>query len=396
MSNNPQQPTIEDLFGEEDDDDELLEPPLKRQALSPGAEEGAEEAEDEGHEATADAPTGDGEEEAAVETADDRAFIDDAEVDPEERYIEDEAGQQQYQLEEAEEVVEDELDAIFTKGKRKKAARSQEDVNRAVDTLVAKLESAAEFDIELHNDFKPAIHKLKMLPELEQMVGNKLMHRAFLDAGGLGALRAWLEPFQRDHSLPNAKIRSVVLRLLRQLNIDMSDPGSRSMVKESGIGKNVMFLFKLPEETAPNRKLAKSLVEAWARPIFFDPDRDTSRETRARQVQVEEARRAGKAAERARAGNASQDGEEEEEGAPSQQGGLRPGDPGFRWRASVPQAARMDYTKRPESLVVMDGGTGRKARNDKMGKHLEKLSRKGRTGVVRKTQVSIQGRGLAM
>lgn len=69
------------------------------------------------------------------------------------------------------------------------------------------------------------------------------------------------------------------------------------------------------------------MVEAWARPIFFDPDRDTSRENRARQAQIEEARRARKAAERA--GGASQDGEEDEEGVPSQ-GGLRPGDPGFR------------------------------------------------------------------
>ena len=89
------------------------------------------------------------------------------------------------------------------------------------------------------------------------MVGNKLLHNLFLDAGGLGCLRAWLEPFQRDHSLPNAKIRSVVLRLLKQLPIDMSDPRGKSLVKESGIGRNVMFLFKLPEETAPNRKLAK-------------------------------------------------------------------------------------------------------------------------------------------
>lgn len=100
------------------------------------------------------------------------------------------------------------------------------------------------------------------------MVGNKLMHNLFLDAGGLGCLRAWLEPMERDHSLPNAKIRSVVLRLLKQLPIDMSDPSSRRIVKESGIGKNVMFLFKLPEETAPNRKLAKV---CWAHPWWHIP-----------------------------------------------------------------------------------------------------------------------------
>lgn len=89
------------------------------------------------------------------------------------------------------------------------------------------------------------------------MVGHRALHAFFMEAGGLGALRTWLEPFERDRSLPNAKIRSVVLRLLKQLPIDMSDPRTKQHVKDSQIGKNVMFLFKLPDETAPNRKLAK-------------------------------------------------------------------------------------------------------------------------------------------
>ena len=89
------------------------------------------------------------------------------------------------------------------------------------------------------------------------MVGNKLLHSLFMDAGGLGSLRAWLEPFQRDRSLPNAKIRSTVLRLLQQLPIDLSDPRSRQLLRDAGIAKNVMFLYKLPEETAQNRRTAK-------------------------------------------------------------------------------------------------------------------------------------------
>ena len=90
-----------------------------------------------------------------------------------------------------------------------------------------------------------------------QMVGNKLLHSFFMDAGGLGSLRAWLEPFQRDRSLPNAKIRSTVLRLLQQLPIDLSDSRSRQLLRDAGIAKNVMFLYKLPEETAQNRRTAK-------------------------------------------------------------------------------------------------------------------------------------------
>ena len=42
-------------------------------------------------------------------------------------------------------------------------------MRRTVDNFVARLESAAELDMEAHNEFKPAINKLKMLPDVEQV-----------------------------------------------------------------------------------------------------------------------------------------------------------------------------------------------------------------------------------
>lgn len=47
--------------------------------------------------------------------------------------------------------------------------RSIEDMRRQVDSFVAKLESAAELDMEAHTERKPAINKLKMVPEVEQV-----------------------------------------------------------------------------------------------------------------------------------------------------------------------------------------------------------------------------------
>ena len=40
----------------------------------------------------------------------------------------------------------------------------------------------------------------------------------------------------------------------------------------------VLFLYKLPDETAANRRVAKALVEKWSRPIFdqYRERRDTS------------------------------------------------------------------------------------------------------------------------
>ena len=112
---------------------QYAEPPPKRQAIF-GEEEGDEEAQEPAEPATrlpqhaAEEPPErleEAEETAAgLETADDRAFIDDAEVEPEERYGSEADGEgEPYQHEEAQEVVEDELDAIFSKGKRKKVVR---------------------------------------------------------------------------------------------------------------------------------------------------------------------------------------------------------------------------------------------------------------------------------
>ena len=55
----------------------------------------------------------------------------------------------------------------------------------------------------------------------------------------------------------------------------------RDALKNSGIGKMVMFLYKLPDETPSNRKMAKQIVERWSRPIFDshrDPRCDSSKQ----------------------------------------------------------------------------------------------------------------------
>lgn len=83
-----------------------------------------------------------------------------------------------------------------------------------------------------------------------------------LDNGMMNAVSEWLAPLP-DKSLPALEIRTELLRILQ--GYGRLEPGT---LKQSGLGRAVMLLYKHPRETPENKRLAQNLLREWARPIF--------------------------------------------------------------------------------------------------------------------------------
>ena len=75
---------------------------------------------------------------------------------------------------------------------------------------------------------------------------------------------------------------------------------------------------------------------------------------------------------------------------------LNPRDKGFRFHAAVPQGARLDYQKQPQSRVQADSHTytsGGKPRKGGLLKKLDDVAKRSKLS-GRAVKVSVEGRGM--
>lgn len=111
-------------------------------------------------------------------------------------------------------------------------------------------------------DKRPAFQKRKMLKVVRTTLLRMDLFEALLDNGMMSAISDWLAPLP-DKSLPSLEVRSTLLKILEGY-----PPLDQGILKQSGLGKAVMFLFKHPKELRENKIIASKLIREWSRPIF--------------------------------------------------------------------------------------------------------------------------------
>ncbi|KAI9923603.1 hypothetical protein ASPWEDRAFT_27917 [Aspergillus wentii DTO 134E9] len=168
-----------------------------------------------------------------------------------------------------------------------------------IEDMRKRMTHAAQMDAINRRQGQPAMHKLKMLPEVVSLLNRNQYVNSLVDPeiNLLEAVKFFLEPLD-DGSLPAYNIQRDLMTSLTKL------PINKEALIASGIGKVIVFYTKAKRPEPGIKRMAERLLAEWTRPILqrsddyskrvyqeaaFDPTKITSR-TQSAQATAAEAR----------------------------------------------------------------------------------------------------------
>ncbi|PSS14865.1 hypothetical protein M430DRAFT_123360 [Amorphotheca resinae ATCC 22711] len=163
------------------------------------------------------------------------------------------------------------MDAALKNPNKRRRKKDEVDLEEAFDDEIAalkiRMEQACEADNSAREKGQPAIHKLKMLPEVVALLNRNTVQHSIVDpdTNFLQSVKFFLEPLN-DGSLPAYNIQRDLFTALTRLPIE------KEALLSSGIGKVVLYYTKSQKPEIGIKRIAERLLGEWSRPILKRSD----------------------------------------------------------------------------------------------------------------------------
>lgn len=132
-----------------------------------------------------------------------------------------------------------------------------------IESMRTRMTKAAQDDTAAREAGQPAYHKLKMLPEVVELLNRNTIQHNLVDPdiNLLEAVRFFLEPLN-DGSMPAYNIQRDLFASVARL------PITKDALVASGLGKVAWFYTKTPRAEPNIKRAAEKLLSNWTRPIL--------------------------------------------------------------------------------------------------------------------------------
>ncbi|OAA35172.1 transcription factor IWS1 [Metarhizium rileyi] len=172
-----------------------------------------------------------------------------------------------------------------TKRRRKDEIDLEDEIDEQLAELKLKMERACRDDNAARESNQPALHKLKLLPEVNAILNRNNVQHAVLDpdTNFLQHVKFFLEPLN-DGSLPAYNIQRDLFTAMTKLNVE------KEALLSSGIGKVVLFYTRSKKPEPSIKRMAERLLGEWSRPILKRTDDYKKRQIESRDYDYQAAK----------------------------------------------------------------------------------------------------------